>query len=348
MAVMALTNVVVSLLMGLRVVAVGEWILRLGAGDLDYRTTLGGKDEVAQLCRALEKLRDRSVRVVKLQLVERMTARLEQRNAELRETIEGLERAQDQIVAQRKAAELGELTAGVAHEIRIPLKSVKRSTERARELVSKMVGAVGEHRNAVEAQAMEAIEEIETDIEEDLELAVAYARRADSIVDRMLMLGTAQGALESVSLNDLVGEHARLACRAAEQTSGGIGVRLEEAYDDAVGTVTVVTQGIARIVLNIVGNACYAVNESGESEAQGREPTIWMSTRRNPDGIDEAILDKVMNPFLTTKPPQRRRGPRPEPVCGCRPAAQRDDRDRITSRRWHDGAGRAPRASRKA
>ena len=309
----ATANLVFSNVIALRTITIAEWIMRLGMGDLKYRVRLSGKDELAFMCDALERVRDRSVRVVKLSLVEHLAAELEKSNAELRETVESLTKAQDQIVARQKASELGELTAGVAREIRIPLKSVMRFTESSRELVRTMGGTVRENRDALVAEEMEAMEEIETDIEEDLELVVAHARRADAIVDRMLMLGTAQGAVERVRLNDLVGEHARLACAAAELSSGGIGVRLEEAYDDAVGTVTVVRQGIARIVLNLVGNACYAVHEPRKREAQGYEPTIWISTRKTADGIeivvrdngpgiDEAIIDKVMTPFFTTKP----------------------------------------------
>ena len=309
-----IANFVVANVTALRLIAISEWIMRLGMGDLEYRVMLSGNNVGAAMCVALERVRDRSVRIVKLALVERLAAELEKSNAELRETVESLTRARDQIVARQKAAELGELTGGIAREIRIPLNSVKRLTESTCDLVREMVGAVRGRRAALEAQEMEEVEEIETDIEEDLELVVAHARRAEAVVDRMLMLGTAQGALECVRLNDLVGEHARLACGAAELASGGVGVRLEEAYDDAVGTVTVVTQGIARIVLNVVGNACYAVNDRREDKVEGYEPTIWISTRKdaaeieiavrdNGPGIDEAILDKVMTPFFTTKPP---------------------------------------------
>ena len=259
-----IANFVVANVTALRLIAISEWIMRLGMGDLEYRVMLSGNNVGAAMCVALERVRDRSVRIVKLALVERLAAELEKSNAELRETVESLTRARDQIVARQKAAELGELTGGIAREIRIPLNSVKRLTESTCDLVREMVGAVRGRRAALEAQEMEEVEEIETDIEEDLELVVAHARRAEAVVDRMLMLGTAQGALECVRLNDLVGEHARLACGAAELASGGVGVRLEEAYDDAVGTVTVVTQGIARIVLNVVGNACYAVNDRRE------------------------------------------------------------------------------------
>ena len=309
-----IANFVVANVTALRLIAISEWIMRLGMGDLEYRVMLSGNNVGAAMCVALERVRDRSVRIVKLALVERLAAELEKSNAELRETVESLTRARDQIVARQKAAELGELTGGIAREIRIPLNSVKRLTESTCDLVREMVGAVRGRRAALEAQEMEEVEEIETDIEEDLELVVAHARRAEAVVDRMLMLGTAQGALECVRLNDLVGEHARLACGAAELASGGVGVRLEEAYDDAVGTVTVVTQGIARIVLNVVGNACYAVNDRREDKVEGYEPTIWISTRKgsegieivvrdNGPGIEEAILDKVMTPFFTTKPP---------------------------------------------
>ena len=217
-------------------------------------------------------------------------------------------------MARQKAAELGEPTAGVAREILNPLEFVKSLTESTRGLAEEMVGAVGEGRDALEAQEMEEIEALEADIKDSLEHVVAHTGRADAIVERMLMLGTAQGAFEYLRLNDLVGEHARLACRAAERASEGFEVRLEELYDDAVGAVPLVAQGIARVVLNVVGNACYAVDERLAGQTEGYEPTIRITIRKEADrikievrdngpGIDEVILDKVMTSFFTTKPP---------------------------------------------
>ena len=330
MGVAAVSNVVLSLLIGLRVVAVGEWILRLGAGDLDYRTTLGGKDELARLCKALETLRDRSVRVVKLQLVERMTARLEQRNARLRETIERLERAQDQIVARQKAAELGELTSGVAHEIRNPLNFVKNFTEDTGELLAEMSTSIQSQKDAIGEKKMRRLLKVQSGIEENLDRIEVHTARADMIVQQMLMLGETQGAAQDVDLNRLVSQHARLACRAAEQQDPDLKVRLKEVYDERIGEVRVVAQAIARGVLNLVGNACYAVNERRAKAPEGYEPTVWIRTcsketnleievRDNGPGIDKAIREKVMTPFFTTKPPSVGAG---LGLCQCADAAR--------------------------
>lgn len=165
MMVAATSNLVLSLLIGLRVVAVGEWILRVGAGGLDYRTSLGGKDELVRHCQALESLRDRSVRVLKRRLVERMTARLEERNTELRETIDRLGTAQDRIVAQEKAAELRELTSGAAHEIRNPLNFVKNFSESACELIAEMAEHIQRQAHAIAAKRMRTLLAVRSEID---------------------------------------------------------------------------------------------------------------------------------------------------------------------------------------
>ena len=329
-AVAMVGEAVLSLLIGLRVVAVGEWILRLGAGDLDYRTTLGGNDEAARLCQALEKLRDRSVRVVKLQLVERMTERLEQRNAELRETIERLQKTQDRIVAQQKATELGELTSGVAHEIRNPLNFVKNFSEDARDLMDEMAQIIQGRVDAIGDDKTGRLQELQREIEENLDHIEADAARADTIVQQMLVLGETQGRVLNVDLNGLVSEHARLACRVAEQQDGRCNVRLKEVYDERIGEVRIFGQSVARVVLNLVGNACYSVNERSAEAPDGYEPTVWVITRGketgleievrdNGPGIDEAIREKVMTPFFTTKPPSVAAG---LGLCQCADAAR--------------------------
>ena len=314
MMVAATGNLVASLLIGLRVVAIGEQILRIGAGDLEHRTALPGRDETVRLCEALEKLRARSARVVKLQLVERMTARLEDRNATLRKTIESLKRTQDRIVVGQKAVELGVLTAGVAHEIRNPLNFVRNFSEGARELVAEMAQGIEGQNDRIGTRRMDTLRELRAEVEENFERIAAHTERADAIVEQMLMLGETQGAAQDVELNALVGRHSRLACRAAEQKDPGLGVRLEEVYDERVGELTAVPQALARVVLNLVSNACYAAGEGPKDPSEDYEPTVWVETRRNEGeveievrdngpGIDEAIREKVLTPFFTTKPP---------------------------------------------
>ena len=134
--------------------------------------------------------------MVKLQLVERMTARLEQRNAELRETIESVERAQDRIVAQQKAAELGELTSGVAHEIRNPLNFVKNFSEDVRELMAEMAAGLQGQGDAIGDTKMGRLLELQREIDENLDRIDAGTTRADTIVQQMLMLGETQGAAQ--------------------------------------------------------------------------------------------------------------------------------------------------------
>ena len=107
---------------GLRSVALEVWIRRMGAGDLDYRVEMEGKDEISELAVALEKLRQSSIKAQQLNLVEELSKGLQEKNEELERVLEELRQAQDQVILRQKLAELGELTAGIAHEIRNPLK----------------------------------------------------------------------------------------------------------------------------------------------------------------------------------------------------------------------------------
>ena len=138
--VMAMTTLVVRV--GIRTIAVEAWIRRLGMGDLDYRVEPWGNDEVSKACMALETLRLRSLEVVRLQLVEQLSAELETTNRELEDAMAQLRAAQDQLVANQKLSEMVELASGVAHEMRNPLNFVTNFCEGSAELLDELMDSL--------------------------------------------------------------------------------------------------------------------------------------------------------------------------------------------------------------
>ena len=135
--VMAMTALVVRV--GIRTIAVEAWIRRLGMGDLEYRVEPWGNDEVSKACMVLETLRLRSLEVVRLQLVEQLSAELETKNRELEDAMAQLHEAQDQLVANQKLSEMVDLASGVAHEIRNPLNFITNFCEGSAELLDELM-----------------------------------------------------------------------------------------------------------------------------------------------------------------------------------------------------------------
>ena len=301
---------------GLRSVMLEEWIRRMGEGDLEFSADPGGRDEIKDAAIALEELRQRSIRVVRLGLVEQMADDLKVKNDELAQVLSDLLTAQDQIVARQKLAEMGELTAGVAHEIRNPLNFVINFSQTSAELVAELSEILESAETGLDGDAADDVAEIRDDLISNMERIVEHCNRANRIVETILTLGKDTGSLQPTDLNNLVSHHAELAYQSARAMDDSVEVEIVERFDPEIGQITLAPEGMARVVLNMVGNSCYAVAErerSGESEA-GYAPTVWLETRRageeveivirdNGSGIPSDAITKVLNPFFTTKPP---------------------------------------------
>ena len=310
-----LVHLVLANLLALRIIVVAEWILRLGAGDLDYRVALSGHDQLAWMCEALERVRRRSVEVVKLPRARELADALARRNRELEDRLRKLERTQDQLVARQKANEIGELVAGVAHEIRNPLNFVQNFAEGAAELSGELTERLDAHRMVRGAGAARELERLYEEAGENLHAIARNTRRANRIIERVLDLGDAVGELRSFDLNELVAEHARIAVHSESAGGSGVPVRLEFGLGDDVGEVTANARGIGRLIANLVTNACDAVREREVGAGAGYEPRVRVETERqgervaifvrdNGTGIDPAVSDRVTEPFFTTKPPE--------------------------------------------
>ncbi|MCY3607725.1 MAG: ATP-binding protein [Acidimicrobiaceae bacterium] len=307
-----------------RVAGLSDRMRTLAGGDLETPVETGGRDEVAEMANALEQFRQAALEVQRLNLVEELAGQLSERNAQLSQTLADLDRAQDQIVANEKLAALGEVTAGVAHEIRNPLNFVKNFAESSGELLEELLEAVADPAPADDQT--DYIAEITGDLKENLTRIRGHGDRANRIVESMLMMGRGGGESRPVEINALLEEHAMLSYHSARAQDADFNVTIERDFDPELGELEVIPQDMGRVFLNLVSNAGYAANkrwrdlggEAGKMVALdgGGEPyfpTIWLSTRRtdesavitvrdNGTGIPPDVVQRIFEPFFTTKP----------------------------------------------
>ena len=308
-----------------RLEALANWMRRMAGGDLEAQVVIGGQDEVAEMAAALEVFRRHALEVQRLNLVEKLAGELQDKNGELETVLADLRRAQDQIVVREKLAALGQLTAGVAHEIRNPLNFVKNFSESSAELLVELRETFDEIGDSVPDEHRELIAEISSDLTENLERIRSHGERADRIVQDMLMMGRDSGEWQSFDINRLLDEHARLAYHSARASDPDFQLDLQQELDPDVGEMTVIPQDLGRVFLNMVGNACDATDDKRRALAESPggtgtySPTVRLSTKRldegvevrirdNGHGIPQEIADKIFNPFFTTKPTNRGTG----------------------------------------
>ena len=288
-------------------------------GDLEAEVEIEGRDEVADMARALEVFRRHALEVQRLNLVEKLAEELRGKNEQLEGALAELERAQDQMVAQEKLAALGELTAGVAHEIKNPLNFVKNFSEASQELLEELDETLKEASEALNDEQRELLDEINQDLTENLGRIRHHGDRADRIVRDMLTMGRDGGERQPTDLNALLSEHTQLAFHAARAADPDFQLTIDKDLDPNMGTVSVVAQDLSRVFLNMATNACYAVNERREASGGDYQPTLRLATKRfedhfevvirdNGSGIPQDVVDKIFNPFFTTKPTDKGTG----------------------------------------
>ena len=229
--------------------------------------------------------------------------------AELRNTLENLQSTQAQLIQSEKMASLGELTAGIAHEIQNPLNFINNFSEVNTELISEL-----EEERTKETRDLENEAEILRDIKENERKINHHGKRADAIVKGMLQHSRSSGGTrEPTDLNILADEFLRLAYHGLRARDKSFNAILETDFDPNLGKVNVVPQDMGRVILNLITNAFYAVNEKQISGVENYQPTVKVSTQKtngkimllvhdNGNGIPPAILEKIFQPFYTTKP----------------------------------------------
>ena len=307
-----------------RIQMLSGWMRRMAAGDLEARVEIGGNDEVTDMAAALEVFRQHALEVQRLNLVELLAADLQERNEELQSVLEELRLAQDKIITQQKLAEMGELTAGVAHEIRNPLNFVKNFSEVSEELIDELKELLDEIGDDLTDDQRDYIDEIAQDLTGNLERIRHHGARANRIVEDMLQLGRGGGEVRPVMINDLLNEHALLAFHSARALDPDFQLELKPEFDPDAGEWPVIPEDMGRVFLNMVSNACHATDDKRRALVQKGEPgsympTLWLRTKRtedameirirdNGDGIPDDVIDKIFNPFFTTKPTDKGTG----------------------------------------
>ncbi len=232
---------------------------------------------------------------------------IEDSNSVLTKLLEDLKAAQAQLIQAEKMASLGELIAGIAHEIQNPLNFVNNFSEVSKELIEEMNDelAVGNNYSA---------KELASDIEQNLIKIIHHGKRADSIVKGMLQHSRkSSGQKELTDINSLAEEYLRLAYHGLRSKIKDFNAALDSDLDVTIPKLHVVPQDIGRVILNLINNAFYAVHEKSKTASTVYAPTVTLKTeakgkqvvlsvKDNGSGIPEHIREKIFQPFFTTKP----------------------------------------------
>ena len=228
-------------------------------------------------------------------------------NTRLNNTLSSLKATQSQLIQSEKMASLGELTAGIAHEIQNPLNFVNNFSEVSHELIDEM-------NEEIEKGEYDEAKIIAEDVKQNLEKITHHGKRAEAIVKGMLQHSrSSSGAKEPTDINALADEYLRLAYHGLRAKNKSFNATMKSDFDNKIGSINIIPQDIGRVILNLITNAFYAVNEKQKSGIEGYEPTVSVSTKKegakvvisvkdNGNGIPKNMLDKIFQPFFTTKP----------------------------------------------
>ena len=230
-------------------------------------------------------------------------------NKILATTLDNLRSTQAQLIQSEKMASLGELSAGIAHEIQNPLNFVNNFSEVNKELIEEM-------KQEIEKRNYEEVKTLAMDIENNEEKIRHHGKRADAIVKGMLQHSlSGSGVKEPTDINTLADEYLRLAYHGLRAKDKSFNASLKTDFDTSIGKININRQDIGRVVLNLINNAFYAVDEKRKQLNGEFEPTVSLSTKKvnaakfelrvkdNGNGISHSVLQKIFQPFFTTKPP---------------------------------------------
>lgn len=280
---------------------------RFGAGDLSERIVIRTGDEIETLAQRFNAMAGRIQ-----ESYETLEAKVEERTRDLNKSLDDLQKTQSRLVQSEKLASLGQLTAGIAHEIKNPLNFVNNFASLSKELVDELCEML--QAAALDPDTRAEADEVAELLRNNLDKVVQHGKRADSIVKNMLLHSrTGSGDHRPVDINALVEESLNLAYHGARAAKPSFNVTLERDLDPAAGMADIYPQEITRVLLNLMSNGFYATEKKREQAEPGYAPTLSVATRARGDtveirvrdngtGIPDSVKAKMFDPFFTTKP----------------------------------------------
>ena len=277
----------------------------MAGGDLETPVPEVGRDEIGQLADALEHFRQQALEVQRLNLVEQLYGELQEANAEL-------QRMQARLVAQEKLAALGELVSGVAHEISNPLNFVKNFSEGSLDLYGELSEMLENYRDRMSEDDASLLDELSGEITESLNRVSHNGGRALAIVERMRGLSTEGGTPVMTDLNPVLRQAAQQGCETFMEEWSDFKVELVLDLSPSVGETLLVEREFGEAVVNLVSNACFAMQQKQAETGDGYEPRLTVSSnvadgmvevrvRDNGPGIEDDVVGRIFNPFFSTR-----------------------------------------------
>lgn len=233
---------------------------------------------------------------------------------DLQNTLQNLKDTQDQLVQSEKLASLGALTAGIAHEIQNPLNFVNNFSALSSDLADELTDFLNEIKAQISDEKYADVEEVIGMIKGNVKKINEHGKRAESIVKGMLQHSRGKtGEFEQIEINNMVSEYVNLAYHGMRAKDKSFNTSIKTQLDPEVGKASIVPQDLSRVILNIVNNACYALDERAKKHLPGFSPEVLISTKKvndkieirirdNGTGIPDHVKEKIFNPFFTTKP----------------------------------------------